>query len=125
MGVKVSVVVPVIDSGGGDDLFDACVRSLLDQTLPSDEYEVIFADDGTTRRSRLDAVAAARANVRVLHLESSGSPARGRNVGLSVARGDYVYLIGQTDRLTRDALDRMHRMAVETGADVLIGARLD
>jgi glycosyltransferase involved in cell wall biosynthesis len=121
MGVKVSVVIPVVGSDAGDDHFDACVRSLLEQTLPTDEYEVIFADDGTDRRARLDAVAAARANVRVLHLERSGTPMRGRNVGLSVARGDYVYLLDQTDRLTPEALERMHHMAAETGADVLIG----
>lgn len=123
MGVKVSVVVPVSDPGDGDDAFDACVRSLLGQTLPSDEYEVIFADDGSGEptRTRLDSVAAAHPNVRVLHLERHGSPVRGRNSGLSVARGDYVYLLGQRDRLEPDALERMHRMAVETDADVLIG----
>ncbi len=123
MGVKVSVVVPVFNPGDGDDAFDACVRALLEQTLPSDEYEVIFADDGSTdgTRARLDAVAAARPNVRVLHLDHRGAPARGRNAGLSVARGEYVYLLGQRDRLERDALDHMHRMAVETDADVLIG----
>jgi glycosyltransferase involved in cell wall biosynthesis len=123
MGVKVSVVVPVCNPGDGDDAFDACVRALLEQTLPSDEYEVIFADDGSTdgTRARLDAVAAARPNVRVLHLEHRGSPLRGRNAGLSVARGDYVYLLGQRDRLERDALEHMHRMAVDADADVLVG----
>lgn len=123
MGVKVSVVVPVSDPGDGDDAFDACVRSLLEQTLPSDAYEVIFADDGTSEatRARLDSVAVAHPNVRVLHLDRHGSPPRGRNAGLSVARGDYVYLLGQRDRLEPDALERMHRMAVDTDADVLIG----
>lgn len=123
MGVKVSVVVPVYNPRPADDAFDACVRSLLEQTLPQEEYEVIFADDGSTdgTRGRLDAVAAARQNVRVLHLDHSGSPARGRNVGLSVARGDYVYLLDQYDRLEPAALQYMYSMAVETEADVLIG----
>jgi len=123
MGVKVSVVVPVSGPGDGDDAFDTCVRSLLEQTLPSEAYEVIFADDGSneTTRARLDSVAAAHPNVRVLHLDRHNSPLRGRNAGLSVARGEYVYLLGQRDRLERDALERMHAMAVETDADVLIG----
>ncbi|MEO3814025.1 glycosyltransferase family 2 protein [Sphaerisporangium sp. B11E5] len=123
MGVKVSVVVPVSEPGPDDDAFDACVRSLLEQTMPSDEYEVIFADDrsGDGTRERLDAVAAVRPNVRVLHLEQTGSPARGRNVGLAVAGGEYVYLLGQRDRLERVALEVMYRAAVETDADVLIG----
>ena len=46
---------------------------------------------------------------------------RGRNVGLVVARGEYVYLMGQTDRLERTALERMYERAVETEADILIG----
>ncbi|MFC4587322.1 glycosyltransferase family 2 protein [Sphaerisporangium corydalis] len=123
MGVKVSVVVPVSEPGPDDDAFDACVRSLLEQSMPSDEYEVIFADDrsGDGTRERLDAVAAVRPNVRVLHLEHAGSPARGRNVGLAVAQGEYVYLLGQRDRLARVALEVMYRSAVETDADVLIG----
>ncbi|MGW4639294.1 glycosyltransferase family 2 protein [Sphaerisporangium sp. NPDC004334] len=123
MGVKVSVVVPVAEPGPDDDAFDACVRSLLEQTMPSDEYEVIFADDRSDdgTRERLDAVAAVRPNVRVLHLEHTGSPVRGRNVGLAVARGEYVYLLGQRDRLERVALEAMYRMAAETDADVLIG----
>jgi hypothetical protein len=123
MGVKVSVVVPVYNPRAVDDAFDACVRSLLEQTLPPEEYEVIFADDGSTdgTRRRLDAVAAARTNVRVLHLDHSGSPVRGRNVGLSVARGEYVYLLDQYDRLEPAALRYMYSMAVETDADVLIG----
>ncbi|MEV6982880.1 glycosyltransferase family 2 protein [Sphaerisporangium sp. NPDC051017] len=123
MGVKVSVVVPVSEPGPDDDAFDACVRSLLEQTMPSDEYEVIFADDrsGDGTRERLDAVAAVRPNVRVLHLEHAGTPARGRNVGLAVARGEYVYLLGQRDRLERVALEMMYRAAVEADADILIG----
>ncbi|WP_055480594.1 glycosyltransferase family 2 protein [Sphaerimonospora mesophila] len=127
MGVKVSVVVPVSDPGLENDAFGACVRSLLEQSLPPEEYEVIFADDGSTdgTRRRLDAVAERRSNVRVLHLDHSGSVARGRNLGLSVARGEYVYLMNQCDRLEPHALERMYGMAVDSDADVLIGRLVD
>ncbi|MFC0862006.1 glycosyltransferase family 2 protein [Sphaerimonospora cavernae] len=127
MGVKVSVVVPVSNPGLENDAFGACVRSLLEQSLPPEDYEVIFADDGSTdgTRRRLDAVAEHRSNVRVLHLDHSGSPVRGRNVGLSVARGEYVYLMNQCDRLEPYALERMHDMAVDADADVLIGRLAD
>ncbi len=120
MGVKVSVIVNVHNPG---DRADACIRSTLEQTLPADDYEVIFVDDGSTDgvAERLDTVAAVRRNVRVLHLPHTGSPMRGRNVGLASARGDYVYLLDQYDRLERDALERMHERAAETDADVLVG----
>ncbi|MDF2704735.1 MAG: hypothetical protein K0R62_387 [Nonomuraea muscovyensis] len=120
MGVKVSVIVDVHNPG---DTADACLRSVLEQTLPAHEYEVLFVDDGSTDgiAERLDTVAAVRRNVRVLHLPHSGSPLSGRNVGIAAAQGDYVYLMDQGDRLERDALQRMHERAVETDADVLVG----
>ncbi|MBO3752269.1 glycosyltransferase [Streptosporangiaceae bacterium NEAU-GS5] len=123
MGVKVSVVVPVLNPRPMDDAFDACVRSLLEQSMPPESYEVIFADDGSVdgTRERLDAVSAVRPNIRVLHLDHSGTPTRGRNVGLAVARGAYVYLMNQGDRLERTALEHMLDMALATDADVLVG----
>ncbi|MFI7421878.1 glycosyltransferase family 2 protein [Nonomuraea sp. NPDC049684] len=120
MGAKVSVIVNVHNPG---DTADACIRSALEQTLPAADYEVIFVDDGSTDGigERLDTIADLRENVRVLHLPHTGSPSRGRNMGMAAAEGDYVYFLDQTDRLARDALARMHERAVETDADVLIG----
>lgn len=123
MGVKVSVVVAVFDPAREEDAFDACVRSLLDQSLPPDEYEVIVVDCGVAEplRRRLDALAAVRPNVRVLPMERPGSVAAGRNLGLSVACGEYVYVLGQTDRLAPEALRRMHELAVTADAQVVVG----
>ncbi|TMR10736.1 glycosyltransferase family 2 protein [Nonomuraea turkmeniaca] len=120
MGVKVSVIVNVHNPG---DTADACIRSVLEQTMPAADYEVLLVDDGSTdgMAERLDAIATVRDNVRTFHLPYTGSPMRGRNVGLAAATGDYVYFLDQRDRLERDALARMHERALETDADVLIG----
>jgi hypothetical protein len=120
MAVKVSVIVSVQNPGG---TADPCIRSTLEQTLPADEYEVIFVDDGSTdgTAERLDSVAAVRRNVRVLHLPFTGSPMCGRNIGVAAAKGEFVYLLDQHDRLERNALELMHERAVETDADILVG----
>ncbi|MEV0380722.1 glycosyltransferase family 2 protein [Nonomuraea sp. NPDC050643] len=120
MGVKVSVIVNVHNPGG---TADACIRSALEQSMPADEYEVIFVDDGSTDgiADRLDTIAAVRTNVRAMRLPHTGSPMRGRNVGLAAAAGEYVYFLDQGDLLERDALARMYERAVETDADVLVG----
>ncbi|NRQ35566.1 glycosyltransferase family 2 protein [Nonomuraea sp. NN258] len=120
MGVKVSVIVNVHNPGADAD---ACIRSALEQTLPADDYEVIFVDDGSAdgTAERLDTIAAVRRNARVLHLPYGGSPGRARNAGLAQAVGDYVFFLGQADRLERDALAHMYDRAVETDADVLVG----
>ncbi|GGS66041.1 hypothetical protein GCM10010156_26270 [Planobispora rosea] len=90
--------------------------------MPPEDYEVIFADDGSDDgiEERLDAIAGTHPNVRVLRLKHIGSPMRGRNAALEVATGEYVYMLDQVDHLERTALERMYRRAVETGADVLV-----
>lgn len=45
MPVKVSVVIPVYNPG---KYIDPCIDSLLRQTLPAREFEVLFVNDGST-----------------------------------------------------------------------------
>ena len=116
----VSVIVPVFNPGSDiDDL----IASLLGQTLPADQLELIFVDDGSTDGTpeRLDALAAQHHHVRVAHIPNSGWPGRPRNVGLDMATADYVFFADNDDWLERDALERLHAMAVLDRADVVIG----
>jgi hypothetical protein len=118
--VKVSVVVPVYNPG---PYLERCVDSVLGQSLPKTEYEVIFVDDGSTDESpaRLDALAIANPNVRVIHEENSGWPGKPRNVGIAAARGEYVFFLDHDDALGPEALERLHDFATRNGSDVVIG----
>jgi len=117
---KVSVVVPVYNPGRD---IDDCIRTLLDQSLPPEQYEVVFVDDGSTDATpaRLDALAAEHEHVRVEHIPNSGWPGRPRNVGVGLARGEFVYFVDNDDWVGREALERMHAMAVRDAADIVIG----
>ncbi len=116
----VSVIVPVFNPGAD---FDDCVASLLGQTMCPGELELIFVDDGSTDGSpaRLDALAAEHPHVRVVHTPNSGWPGRPRNVGIELARGEYVYFVDNDDWLERDAIERMHAAAQRDAADIVIG----
>jgi glycosyltransferase involved in cell wall biosynthesis len=117
---KVSVIVPVFDPGSDiDDL----IASLLGQTLPAAELELIFVDDGSTdgTPARLDALADQHRHVRVQHIPNSGWPGRPRNVGLDMAGGDYVFFADNDDWLERDGLERLYETAVQDRADVVVG----
>ena len=120
MRPAVSVVVPVFNPGPD---IDRCLESLLGQTLAPGELELIFVDDGSTdgTPARLEALAAAHAHVRLERIPNSGWPGRPRNVGMDLARGEYVYFVDDDDWLEPDALARMHAMALADGADVVIG----
>ncbi|MGN9762285.1 glycosyltransferase family 2 protein [Streptomyces sp. SD31] len=120
MPVKVSVVVPVYNPGV---YVEDCIASLLRQSLPPDEYEVIFVDDGSTddTPARLDALAAADPRVTVVHQPNSGWSGKPRNVGIAAARGEYVMFVDHDDHLGDEALERMHAYGVANGADVVVG----
>jgi glycosyltransferase involved in cell wall biosynthesis len=119
--VKVSVVVPVYNPG---DHVDDCIASVLRQSLPASEMEVVFVDDGSTDGTgeRLDRLAAEHPDVvRVTHIENSGWPGRPRNVGIDAARGEFVYFIDNDDWIEDEALERLYATAERTGADIVIG----
>ena len=118
--VKVSVVVPVFNPGA---VFGECVDSLLAQSLPADEFELIFVDDGSTDGTpgTLDALAEQHANVRVRHIPNSGWPGRPRNLGLDLAQGEYVLFVDNDDWLERETLERLYETARRDGADIVIG----
>ncbi|MFF5475735.1 glycosyltransferase [Streptomyces sp. NPDC012935] len=120
MPVKVSVVVPVYNPGV---YVEDCIESLMRQSLPPDEYEVIFVDDGSTdgTPARLDALAAAEPRVSVVHQVNSGWSGKPRNVGIGAARGEYVMFVDNDDYLGDEALERMYDYGVANGADVVVG----
>jgi len=120
MAPHVSVIVPVFDPG---ETIDECIASLLGQTMPAGRLELIFVDDGSTdgTAERLDALAAAHAHVRVEHIPNSGWPGRPRNIGMDMARGEFVYFVDNDDWLEPDAVERLHAAAVEDAADIVVG----
>ncbi|MFE3031951.1 glycosyltransferase family 2 protein [Streptomyces canus] len=120
MPVKVSVVIPVYNPG---NYIEDCVASLRRQSLPPDEFEAIFVDDGSTddTPARLDALAAEVANITVIHQEASGWSGKPRNVGIEASQGEFVMFVDNDDYLGDEALERMYDYAVANGADVVVG----
>ncbi|MER6282744.1 glycosyltransferase family A protein [Streptomyces sviceus] len=120
MPVKVSVVIPVYNPG---NYIEDCVASLRRQSLPPDEFEAIFVDDGSTddTPARLDALAAEVANITVIHQEASGWSGKPRNVGIEASQGEFVMFVDNDDYLGDETLERMYDYAVANGADVVVG----
>ncbi|MFD9604663.1 glycosyltransferase family 2 protein [Streptomyces sp. NPDC059970] len=120
MPVKVSVVIPVYNPG---KYIDPCIDSLLRQTLPAGEFEVLFVNDGSTDDTpeRLEKLAAEHPHFRVITIPNSGWPGKPRNVGVDEAKGEYVQFVDQDDHLASDALRRLYEMGHRNGSDIVIG----
>lgn len=118
--VKVSVIVPVYNTG---KYIDECAPSLLGQSLPADEYEVIYVDDGSTDDTlgRLEKIAAGAPNIQVHTQPNSGWPGAPRNLGMKHAKGEYVQFVDHDDTLGPEALERLYEHAKRNDADVVLG----
>lgn len=120
MAVKVTVVVPTYNSGSH---IEALVDSMLRQTLPADEFEVLFVDDGSTddTPARLEALVGEHDHFRMTRIPNSGWPGRPRNIGVDQANGEYVQFADHDDRMAPEALERLYAMGQRNGSDIVIG----
>lgn len=76
------------------ELLSHCLRSLAEQTLSKQLYEIIVADNNSNDDTRLIAEEFARkeSNIRICHEEKRGAN-HARNTGVGLARGEYVAFI--------------------------------
>ncbi|MEU6012661.1 glycosyltransferase family A protein [Streptomyces sp. NPDC047515] len=120
MPVKVSVVIPVYNPG---KYIDPCIDSLLRQSLPAEDFEVLFVNDGSTDDTpeRLEKLAVDHPHFRVITIPNSGWPGKPRNVGVAEAKGEYVQFVDQDDHLASDALRQLYEMGHRNGSDIVIG----
>lgn len=118
---KVSIVVPTYKTA--PEGLNRLLKSLDVQTLPADDFEIIFVDDGSPDDTfeRLQSEKAKRSNVSVTRIENSGWPSKPRNVGIEMAKGEYVLFMDHDDELYPDALRAGYEFAVRSSADVLSG----
>ena len=110
MSKKVSVIVPVYNS---INCLERCVRSLCAQTYGT--LEILLIDDGSTDGTdRLcERLAAEDARILVRHKENGGASSA-RNVGLSMASGDYIGFVDSDDYIDPYVCEELVR-ALEEG----------
>ncbi|WP_405799532.1 glycosyltransferase family 2 protein [Streptomyces sp. NBC_01506] len=101
-----------------------CLESVENQTLGARRIEIVAVDDGSTDGTGeyLEKFAAKSAvPTRVVRQANSGGPSGPRNLGLSMARGRYVFFLDADDYLGEEALERMVAMGDRAGTDVVVG----
>lgn len=115
---RISIIIATYCSGVG---LQRVIDSLDAQTMPQNEFEVIFVDDGSPDETfeQLQVLEADRENVRAFRIDNSGWPSKPRNVGIEKARGEYLIFMDHDDSLFPDGLRRAYEYATETGADLL------
>ena len=100
--MTLSIILPIYNV---EQYLRKCVDSVLNQDIPSSEYEIILVDDGSPDSCPqiCDEYAAKHENIRVVHRKNGGLSAA-RNSGIEVAKGDYVMFIDSDDYIEPNVL---------------------
>ncbi len=122
MGAAVKVTVVVATHNTADGVVKN-VDSMLAQTMPKDEFEVFYVDDGSTDGTPdlIEAHVDGEPNFHVIRSTNSGWPGRPRNIGIDAANGEFVFFCDDDDWLEADALANLYERATRDGADIVIG----
>jgi succinoglycan biosynthesis protein ExoA len=117
---SVSVIVPCFNEC---DHIESCVRSLLAQQQPPGGFELIvvdgFSTDGT--RELLAKLSEEDHHLRVVDNPQKITPCA-MNIGIRIAAGSYIAILGAHNRYAPDYLLRSWEAASQTGADNVGGS---
>ena len=103
--IRFSILIPVYNT---ERYLDACIASVLEQTLPA--FELILVDDGSTDRSGsiCDRYAEKYDNIQVYHKDNGGQ-LHTRLYAIDKATGDYCVFLDSDDTLRKNALEILDR----------------
>ncbi len=113
--VTISIIIPVYNGGTS---FHCCLSSLMKAVIPS--TEIIVVADGDTDGSWL---VAENFGVKVIRIPTSGGPAKARNIGAKVAKGDILFFVDADVVIYPDTISKVLK-AFENKPDLtaLIGS---
>ena len=120
MNGKISVIVPVYRV---KRYLSKCIESVLLQDYGN--WELLLVNDGSPDSSVkiCNKYAGRDCRIQVINKENGGVSSA-RNMGLDMARGEYIFFLDADDFLPCGALSELVRIMEGEGADLAVGAML-
>ncbi|WP_336664136.1 glycosyltransferase family 2 protein [Elizabethkingia meningoseptica] len=115
--MKFSLIIPVYQV---EKFIGKCIESCLFQDLPKNEYEIIIINDGSKDGSLKIALEFSQKydNIQIISQENKGL-SEARNVGLTIAKGKYIWFIDSDDWIENNCLVEMFNICEEKKLDIL------
>src|SRR5688500_2301178 len=110
---KVSFVVPCYKLA---HLLPECLDSILGQTFP--DLEILVMDDCSPDNTREVALAYSDPRVRYIRNDPNLGHLKNYNKGISLSKGDYIWLISADDYLRRNYVLASYVAAMEANPEV-------
>lgn len=116
--VILSIIVPFFNV---EDYIEECIRSLFNQDVPRNSYEVICINDCSRDRSKeiVCGLQKEYPTILLLELEQNHKPGGARNLGLAKSHGEYVWFIDSDDYIEPNCLGQLFSEIELAKVDVL------
>ena len=115
---KISIIIPCYNV---EKYVSECLESVITQSMPDDEYEIIViddcSDDGTLQIIKSYEQKYPEQIILIQQNENAGVGIA-RNIGISYASGEYLIFVDADDRLCENALLLLYEAATSVGADI-------
>ena len=104
--LRLSIIVPFYNV---EKYIEECIRSLYDQDIPQEEYEVICVDDCSPDGSReiVERLQKEYKTLRLICHERNKKLGGARNTGLREAKGRYVWFVDSDDYVAPNCLGKL------------------
>ena len=117
--IRLSIIVPFYNV---EKYIEQCIRSLYNQDIPHDQYEVICVDDHSPDGSRaiVERLQKELTSLLLLLLLPENRKLGGaRNEGLKVARGKYIWFVDSDDYVAPNCFKALLDAAEQSQVDML------
>lgn len=115
--MKLSIVVPFYNA---ESHLERCLNSLLNQNISKSDYEIVLINDGSTDNGNqiADKFKKQYDNISVHSQKNKGLGAT-RNIGMQLAKGDYIYFIDADDYLAYNTLNIVLEHIVKHNLEII------
>lgn len=115
--IKISIILPMFNV---EEYISETIESVIVQTL--EKFELIVVDDNSSDRSCEIVSRYTEIDDRILLVRQVGKGvSSARNIGLGLARGDYITFLDADDLLMPSSLEILYENAINSKADIVVG----
>ena len=116
--IRLSIIVPFYNV---EPYIEECIRSLYDQDIPMEEYEVICVDDCSPDGSRtiVERLQKEYSTLKLLCHTENKRQGGARNTGMKVAQGRYIWFVDSDDYIKPNCLKGLLVQAENEDLDIL------
>jgi len=116
----VSIICPIYNE---ERFIEACIQSVLNQDIPSDSWELLLVDGGSTDRTRerMQPYIEQHANIRLLDNPHRTAP-YAMNIGIREAKGEYICRMDAHSSFPADYVSTLLRYLNELPDAANVGA---